>query len=185
MSPGAVPVSAVRAGPRSLVSACIDGGVPAKRRRAGARSSAKCFAEIGGWCARHRTPAVGQTFCATTPTCRHRPPRARSALMPGCAARGWRSQTSTRLTLLRSHPTRRPRDRVRVRSDGVDVEPRALQARRLERRIPRTDGRHSQQSNTRPAMSDAGPDDRALRPLAGGRLLSEITNRIVAFMREH
>ena len=34
-------------------------------------------------------------------------------------------------------------------------------------------------------MSDAGPDDRALRPLAGGRLLSEITNRIVAFMREH
>jgi Na+-translocating membrane potential-generating system (MpsC) len=34
-------------------------------------------------------------------------------------------------------------------------------------------------------MSDAGPDDRALRPLAGGRLLAEITNRIVAFMREH
>src|ERR1700704_90799 len=34
-------------------------------------------------------------------------------------------------------------------------------------------------------MSDAGPDDRALQPLAGGRLLAEITNRIVAFMREH
>ena len=34
-------------------------------------------------------------------------------------------------------------------------------------------------------MSDAGPDDRALRPLVGGRLLAEITNRIVAFMREH
>jgi hypothetical protein len=34
-------------------------------------------------------------------------------------------------------------------------------------------------------MSDAGADDRALRPLAGGRLLAEITNRIVAFMREH
>ena len=34
-------------------------------------------------------------------------------------------------------------------------------------------------------MSDVGRDDRALRPLAGGRLLSEITNRIVAFMREH
>ena len=34
-------------------------------------------------------------------------------------------------------------------------------------------------------MSDAGPDDRAVRPLAGGRLLAEITNRIVAFMREH
>jgi uncharacterized protein YbcI len=34
-------------------------------------------------------------------------------------------------------------------------------------------------------MSDAEPDDRALRPLAGGRLLAEITNRIVAFMREH
>src|SRR6201995_2707668 len=34
-------------------------------------------------------------------------------------------------------------------------------------------------------MSDAGPGDRALRPLGGGRLLAEITNRIVAFMREH
>ncbi len=39
-------------------------------------------------------------------------------------------------------------------------------------------------------MSDAGPSgpaggDSALRPLAGGRLLSEITNRIVALMREH
>jgi len=28
-------------------------------------------------------------------------------------------------------------------------------------------------------------DDAALRPLAGGRLLSEITNRIVSLMREH
>ena len=34
-------------------------------------------------------------------------------------------------------------------------------------------------------MSDAGPGGRAVRPLAGGRLLAEITNRIVAFMREH
>ena len=34
-------------------------------------------------------------------------------------------------------------------------------------------------------MSDPGPDDRATRPLGGGRLLAEITNRIVAFMREH
>jgi uncharacterized protein YbcI len=34
-------------------------------------------------------------------------------------------------------------------------------------------------------MSDAGHDDPGLRPLAGGRLLSEITNRIVAFVREH
>ena len=34
-------------------------------------------------------------------------------------------------------------------------------------------------------MSNAGPGDPALRPLAGGRLLSEITNRIVAFVREH
>ena len=34
-------------------------------------------------------------------------------------------------------------------------------------------------------MSDRGPGDPALRPLAGGKLLSEITNRIVAFMREH
>ena len=34
-------------------------------------------------------------------------------------------------------------------------------------------------------MSDPGSDDRAARPLVGGRLLAEITNRIVAFMREH
>ena len=34
-------------------------------------------------------------------------------------------------------------------------------------------------------MSEAGADDPGLRPLAGGKLLSEITNRIVAFMREH
>src|SRR5580704_14977547 len=33
-------------------------------------------------------------------------------------------------------------------------------------------------------MSDPGPDNRA-RPLVGGRLMAEITNRIVAFMREH
>ncbi len=34
-------------------------------------------------------------------------------------------------------------------------------------------------------MSDPGPDDRAAEPLVGGRLLAEISNRIVAFMREH
>src|SRR5438067_7251795 len=34
-------------------------------------------------------------------------------------------------------------------------------------------------------MSDPGPEDRAVRPLVGGRLLAEITNRIVALMREH
>ena len=34
-------------------------------------------------------------------------------------------------------------------------------------------------------MSDVGPVDPASSPLAGGPLLSEITNRIVAFMREH
>jgi hypothetical protein len=34
-------------------------------------------------------------------------------------------------------------------------------------------------------MSDGRPGDLPLRPLAGGRLLSEITNRIVALMREH
>jgi len=34
-------------------------------------------------------------------------------------------------------------------------------------------------------MTDAGPFEREPAPLAGGRLLSEITNRIVAFMREH
>ena len=34
-------------------------------------------------------------------------------------------------------------------------------------------------------MSDVGRGDPAGRPLVGGRLLAEITNRIVAFMREH
>jgi uncharacterized protein YbcI len=34
-------------------------------------------------------------------------------------------------------------------------------------------------------MSDAEPDDLSGPPLAGGRLLAEITNRIVSFMREH
>ena len=44
---------------------------------------------------------------------------------------------------------------------------------------------HRQQNTTRSALSGAGPEDRAPRPLVGGRLLAEITNRIVAFMREH
>ena len=34
-------------------------------------------------------------------------------------------------------------------------------------------------------MSDARSDDPVPVPLSGGRLLSEITNRIVSFMREH
>jgi uncharacterized protein YbcI len=34
-------------------------------------------------------------------------------------------------------------------------------------------------------MSDAGKDESVVPPLTGGKLLSEITNRIVAFMREH
>jgi hypothetical protein len=34
-------------------------------------------------------------------------------------------------------------------------------------------------------MSDPGPDDRAVLPFAGGRLMAEITNGIVAFVREH
>jgi uncharacterized protein YbcI len=34
-------------------------------------------------------------------------------------------------------------------------------------------------------MSDREPEDHAPRPLVGGKLLAEITNRIVAFMREH
>ena len=34
-------------------------------------------------------------------------------------------------------------------------------------------------------MSDQGPGEPGLRPLSGGKLLSEITNRIVALMREH
>ncbi len=34
-------------------------------------------------------------------------------------------------------------------------------------------------------MSDGGSDEQESRSLVGGRLLAEITNRIVAFMREH
>ena len=34
-------------------------------------------------------------------------------------------------------------------------------------------------------MSDRGAGEPELRPLSGGKLLSEITNRIVALMREH
>ena len=62
---------------------------------------------------------------------------------------------------------------------------RPLQARQLKRRRTRTSEQHRQQSTTRSAMSDPGPEDRAALPLVGGRLLAEITNRIVAFMREH
>jgi uncharacterized protein YbcI len=34
-------------------------------------------------------------------------------------------------------------------------------------------------------MSHGGPDEQGMPPLLGGRLLAEITNRIVALMREH
>jgi uncharacterized protein YbcI len=34
-------------------------------------------------------------------------------------------------------------------------------------------------------MSDAGAGEAVLKPLEGGRLLADITNRIVALMREH
>jgi len=34
-------------------------------------------------------------------------------------------------------------------------------------------------------VSSGGPNERAETSLAGGRLLAEVTNRIVAFMREH
>jgi uncharacterized protein YbcI len=34
-------------------------------------------------------------------------------------------------------------------------------------------------------VSVEGPEEKGPAPLAGGRLLAEITNRIVAFMREH
>jgi uncharacterized protein YbcI len=58
-----------------------------------------------------------------------------------------------------------------------------MTAKRREQ--PRT-----QEDAERLELSDAGssepaPGDSALRPLTGGKLLSEITNRIVAFMREH
>jgi uncharacterized protein YbcI len=58
-----------------------------------------------------------------------------------------------------------------------------MTAKRREQ--PRT-----QEDAERLELSDAGssepaPGDSAVRPLTGGKLLSEITNRIVAFMREH
>ena len=79
----------------------------------------------GHRCARHRNSCSGSDVLCNHP---HMPPSAAasalcSAPMPGRPARGRRSQTSTRPTLLRSQPnTRHPRDRVRIRSDRVDVE---------------------------------------------------------------
>jgi uncharacterized protein YbcI len=61
--------------------------------------------------------------------------------------------------------------------------------------VSRKPSNHSDQDRRQPNrypldMSDAGPHkpatgDPALQPLVGGQLLAEITNRIVAFMREH
>jgi uncharacterized protein YbcI len=72
---------------------------------------------------------------------------------------------------------------------GLQVAEVQLRAR--EANIGSTSEQQSRHANAdRPAVSNAGPiepahDDPALRPLAGGRLLSEITNRIVSLMREH
>jgi hypothetical protein len=81
--------------------------------------TAKRFAEIqlcGAW---HRAPAEGRTLLLQPPprTAIGRRERALSStLMPGCPARGRRSQTSTGPTLLRSQPnTRLPADAIRVR----------------------------------------------------------------------
>ncbi len=68
----------------------------------------------------------------------------------------------------------------------AEVRPRAREAN-----TPNTSEQQSRQTNTESReMSDAGPTeparvDPALRPLEGGKLLSEITNRIVALTREH
>ncbi len=89
--------------------------------------SAKRFAEIRLGGASHTAPARGGRCSGNHP---HMPPfgrserACRSLLMPGCPARGPRSQAPTGPTLLRSRPnTRGPRDRVRVRSESVCVEP--------------------------------------------------------------
>ena len=89
--------------------------------------TANACAEIrlcGAW---HRVPAVGRTLLPQPPPHAAIGRRERvlsSALMPGCPARGRRSQTSTGPTLLRSQPTTSgPRDRVWVRLECGGVEP--------------------------------------------------------------
>ncbi len=76
------------------------------------------FAEIRLCGASHRAPAVGRTLLLQPPphAAIGRRERALSfALMPGCPARGRRSQTSTGPTLLRSKPnTRGPKGPRRV-----------------------------------------------------------------------
>jgi uncharacterized protein YbcI len=68
----------------------------------------------------------------------------------------------------------------------AEVRPRAGEANTRS-----TSEQQSRQTNTESReMSDAGPTeparvDPALRPLEGGKLLSEITNRIVSLTREH
>jgi hypothetical protein len=81
--------------------------------------TAKRFAEIrlrGEW---HTAPAVGRTLLLQPPphaAIGRRERALSSALMPGCPARGRRSQTSTGPTLLRSQPnTRLPTDVMPVR----------------------------------------------------------------------
>jgi uncharacterized protein YbcI len=68
----------------------------------------------------------------------------------------------------------------------AEVRPRAREANTRS-----TSEQQGRQANTESReMSDAGPSeparvDSAFRPLEGGKLLSEITNRIVSLMREH
>jgi uncharacterized protein YbcI len=115
-----------------------------------------------------------------------------TALMPGCPGLGRRGQTQHERRDADPRPITSPEKRrallasKRRRKRLAAVGPRARGAH-----IGSTSEQHSRQANAeRLAVSDAhrsepARGDPALCPLAGGRLLSEITNRIVSLMREH
>ena len=98
--------------PWSPVASCAHRSPP-EARRDRRMDTAKRFAEIrrcGAW---HRAPAVGRMLLLQPPPHAAIGRRERaliSALMPGCPARGRRSQTSTAPTLLRSQPNTRVQD---------------------------------------------------------------------------
>jgi hypothetical protein len=81
--------------------------------------AAKCLAEIGAWCARHGTRAVGRMLLLQ-PTPHMPPSAAASALFP---PRPRAAQPNLNASDTTPIPTdrRRLRDRVRVRSEYVDV----------------------------------------------------------------
>jgi uncharacterized protein YbcI len=129
----------------------------------------------------------------------HRPSRRPTGRRERAFADGgdaWLPRPPTALLDLNTNEATAIRDRLQTPGEavgGARLPPPAaeVQLRAREANIRGTSEQQSRQANIeRPAVSDAGPSeppcgDSALRPLAGGRLLSEITNRIVSLMREH